>query len=258
MSSHPKVSIVTVVFNGDAHLEQTIRSVIGQNYPNLEHIIIDGGSTDKTLDIIKKYEEHIAYWVSEPDDGIYHAMNKGIEASSGEVIGFINADDWYEPGIVEWAVDILEVSGVDVVHGSMCILQQGKKALVKPAPHNLDRFAKGMLLNHPTVFARRELYEKYGLFDTRYKIAADWELMLRWWLNDAEFYADDKVFANFRMGGISSIYLRKSFEEKHEIRRKHHILKFLDYYYLYDRLKYFIPTDTLLNISLKKQAWANR
>ena len=258
MTKIPKVSIITVVFNGEAHLEQTIQSVLWQDYPNFEYIIIDGGSTDKTLDIIAKYEDYITYWVSEPDDGIYDAMNKGIKAASGEVIGLIHADDWYAPGTVSWVVDIMAVSGADVVHGAMNILKEDGKSIIKQAPKNLDKLAKGMLLNHPTVFARASLYEKFGLFDTAYAIAADWGMILRWWMNDATFYADDKVMANFRMGGTSSVHLKKSFEEKHTIRRKHTTYRLLDHYYIYDRMKHFIPAEVLLRISLHRQSKANK
>lgn len=97
----PLISIITVVYNGEKYLEQTIQSVINQTYKNIEYIVIDGGSTDGTLDIIKKYEEHISYWVSESDKGLYDAMNKGIGVAKGELIGMINSDDWYELEAVE-------------------------------------------------------------------------------------------------------------------------------------------------------------
>lgn len=251
---YPKVSLITVVLNGEAHLEQTIRSVAAQKYPNIEYIIIDGGSTDRTLDIIEKYKSHIDYWLSEPDKGIYDAMNKGIKAASGEVIGILNSDDWYENDIIEWVVEIFEVSGADAVHGAMEIIQEDSKPMIKPAPQNLNGFAKGMLLNHPTIFAKKTLYDKYGLFDIDYKIASDWEMMLRWWLDDVKFYADDRVFSHFRMGGTSSTHLKKSFEEKHMIRKKHKLFKVLDAYYIYDRMKLLVPSETLLRISLRRQA----
>ena len=251
---YPKVSIITVVLNGERYLEQTIKSVTDQNYPDVEYIIIDGGSTDRTLNIIEKYEKYITYWVSEPDEGIYDAMNKGIKAASGDIIGIVNADDWYEPGIVEWAVEILEVSGADAVHSAMRVLQDEGESIIIPAPEDLDAFAKGMLINHPTVFARKILYDKMGLFDTQFEVAADWDLVLRWWLDDAIFYADKRPFVNFRMGGMSSIHLKKSFEEKHHIRKKHGLAKWLDYYYFLDKAKSIFSSDTLLKISLKKRA----
>ncbi len=252
MKSIPKVTIITVVFNAEAHLEQTIRSVIEQDYPSIEYIIIDGGSTDGTLDIINRYQDRINYWVSETDDGIYDAMNKGIRKATGNVIGLINADDWYAPGSISRAMNIMQETGAEVVHGAMLIFREGRETMVKRGPKKLDNFAKGMLLNHPTVFARASLYRRFGLFDTAYRIAADWEILLRWWLNDISFYVDDEVIANFRMGGISSRRLRESFEEKHTIRRKHHMYTLLDRHYLYDRMKFLIPSDILLNRSIDK------
>ena len=102
--SSPLVSIITVVFNGERFIEKTINSVISQTYKNIEYIIIDGGSTDKTLDIIRQYEDRIDYWISEPDNGIYNAMNKGIKLSRGKLIGLINSDDWYMENAVETVV----------------------------------------------------------------------------------------------------------------------------------------------------------
>jgi len=102
--SRPLVSIVTVVYNGEKYLEQTIRSVINQRYDNIEYIIIDGGSTDGTLDIVEKHEKMIDYWISEPDEGIFDAMNKGIKICRGELIGLINADDYYAPNAIERVV----------------------------------------------------------------------------------------------------------------------------------------------------------
>ncbi len=129
MNNRPKVSIITVVYNGIAHLEQTIQSVLNQTYDNVEYIIIDGGSTDGTVELIKKYEESIAYWVSESDGGIYDAMNKGISNATGEIVGLINADDWYETGTIEKVVETFQNSEVDVVHGSMEIISKMGVAL---------------------------------------------------------------------------------------------------------------------------------
>lgn len=248
----PKISIITVVFNGEAYLEQTMRSVLSQDYSRIEYIVIDGGSTDGTLDIIHRYRDRLAFWVSEKDDGIYDAMNKGLSHVTGDIVGLINADDWYEPGIIGWIADVMEISGADVVHGGMKILLDDE-VLIKPAPVELDELDKGMLLNHPTVFARASLYRKYGLFNTEYSVAADWEMMLRWWLNGVEFYADEKIFANFRMGGLSSTHLRESFEEKHRIRRQHKLYTLVDRSYLYDKMKCLVSEEKLLRISLKKQ-----
>jgi len=253
MQKTPKVSIITVVYNGIEHVEETIKSVLEQTYDNVEYIIIDGGSNDGTVELIRKYEEQIDYWISEPDNGIYDAMNKGLAQATGETVGLINADDWYERDAVEKVVRRFQNSNADVLHGSMRILKENGSEMIVQAEENLERLKKGMLLNHPTVFAKRSQYAKYGFFDTSYSIVADWEMMLRWWHQDAQFEALDDVLANFRMGGVSSEHLKKSFLEKHRVRKKHNITGIVDWYYVYDRLKSVLPADKLLNISLYRQ-----
>jgi len=252
MSKTPKVSIITVVYNGIAHLEQTINSVLGQTYDNIEYIIIDGGSTDGTVELIKQYEDQIAYWVSAPDAGIYDAMNKGLAKATGEIVGLINADDWYEEDAVSVVVDTFEKENADVVHGSMKILQEGS-SFVKTVEKDLSRLKKGMLLSHPTVFAKKSLYDQYGIFNTSYKIVADWEMMVRWWLKGVKFVGIEATLAHFRMGGVSSEHLKKSFEEKHRVRNEYNMNDLFDWYYAYDKIKSVLPANLLLNISLKRQ-----
>ena len=254
MTSLPKVSIITVVYNGIAHLEQTMESVLNQTYPNIEYIIIDGGSTDGTIELLEKYDEKIFYWVSEKDSGIYDAMNKGIEKATGEIIGMINADDWYETNAVELVIKAFEKQDVDVVHGSMEIVSEDGRSFTKKVDHDLSKLKKGMLLNHPTVFAKKKLYERYGLFNTSYKIVADWEMMFRWWLKDTQFTGIEERIANFRMGGVSSLHLKKSLLEKHKVRKEHGVVGRYDGYYLYDRLKSVLPGSMLLKISLLRQS----
>ncbi len=253
MSSTLKVSIITVVYNGITHLEQTIQSVLAQSYDNIEYIIIDGGSTDGTVELIKKYEDQIAYWVSESDNGIYDAMNKGIAQASGEIVGLINADDWYTFDAVENVIEVFQNTDVSVVHGAMQIIHENGSHFLKIASPDMSNLKKGMLLNHPTVFAKRILYEKYGNFNTSYRIVADWEMMMRWWLKEVKFVGIDKTLAHFRMGGVSSEYLKKSFHEKHRVRKALGQIGLFDGYYVYDKIKSLLPADKLLNISLYRQ-----
>ena len=253
MSQTPKVSIITVVYNGIAHLEQTISSVLGQSYDNIEYIIIDGGSTDGTVELIKQYEDKIAYWVTESDAGIYDAMNKGLAKATGEIVGLINADDWYEKDAISVVVETFEKENADVVHGSMRIVKESGESFVKMAESDISNLKKGMLLNHPTVFAKKSLYDQYGNFDTSYKIVADWEMMMRWFLNDVHFVPTKETLANFRMGGVSSEHLKRSFVEKHRVRQEHKVCSGIDWYYVYDKLKSVLPADKLLNISLYRQ-----
>ena len=254
MTSLLKVSIITVVYNGIAHLEQTIQSIINQSYQNIEYIIIDGGSTDGTLELLQKYDEKIAYWVSEKDNGIYDAMNKGIAKATGEIVGLINADDWYETNTLELVVNAFEKQEVDVIHGSMEIISADGSSFTKKVKHDLSTLKKGMLLNHPTVFVKKSFYEKYGVFNTSYKIVADWEMIFRWWLSGAKFIGIEETLANFRMGGVSSLHLKKSLVEKHKVRQVHGVVGKYDGYYLYDRLKSVLPATVLLKISLLRQS----
>src|ERR1700739_123500 len=130
----PLVSIITVVYNGSKYIEQTINSVLNQSYKNIEYIIIDGGSTDDTLNIIKRYESKIDYWQSEPDEGIFFAMNKGISLAKGELIGIINADDFYLPGTVKNVVEADNVYHADIYHGDMQYISEKGEPLSSAKP----------------------------------------------------------------------------------------------------------------------------
>ncbi len=253
MKNQPKVSIITVVYNGIAHLEQTIESVVKQSYNNIEYIIIDGGSTDGTVELIQKYDECLAYWVSEPDGGIYDAMNKGISKATGEIVGLINADDWYEQGAISKIVDAFEKNGADIVHGSMVIYTEDRSHFIKKVHKNISHLNKGMLINHSTVFAKKSLYLEKGFFNCKYKIVADWEMMLRWWCHQDTFVGIDETIAHFRMGGVSSAHLKKSFNEKHSVRKEHGLYQFVDWYYIYDLLKSLFSGKLLIRISLFRQ-----
>jgi len=199
MSESIKISIITVVFNGKTHMEQTIKSVLSQTYSNIEYIIIDGGSTDGTIDIIKQYEDKLAYWVSEPDRGISDAFNKGIAKATGEIVGILNADDWYEVDTVEKVV--ANINKGDVLHGVMQYWE-GDEKLHKTYPDD-TLLPKEMTINHPTVFVKRWVYEKYGVFKLDYRYAMDYELMLRFFVNGVKFYALNDVLTNMRYEGVS-------------------------------------------------------
>ncbi|HEU0065414.1 MAG TPA: glycosyltransferase family 2 protein, partial [Flavisolibacter sp.] len=173
MSYQPLVSIVTIVYNGEKHLEQTIQSVLNQTYPKIEYIIIDGGSTDKSPDIIKKYNKSLAYWVSEKDNGVSNAFNKGIAKATGEVIGLINADDWYEQTTVENIVNIIQYQ--DVVYGNLRYWKNEKRDMTVEGNH--EYLTKEMTLNHPTVFIKSNCYKKFGGFNNEFKYAMDYELL---------------------------------------------------------------------------------
>lgn len=199
-----RISIITVVYNAVQTIEQTITSVLSQSYNDVEYIIIDGGSTDGTLDIIEKYREKLAYFISEPDNGIYDAMNKGITKATGEVVGLLNADDWYEPDALTIVGNAFKVSSVGVVFGNMQYIEKngGKKYWEM---RNLDELFIGMPIPHPATFVRNSIYKRYGYFDTRYHISADHEFILRLYINKVKFLQVDSCLTNFRTTGISSL-----------------------------------------------------
>ena len=168
----PLISIITVVYNGAAHIEKTIQSVLFQNYDNVEYIIIDGGSSDETLDIIKKYDDSIDYWVSESDKGISDAFNKGIRCSSGDLIGLINADDYYEENVFEHVVkkyiknlDLKEL----IIYGDTNKITSGGDKKVKNSS-KLSWFIS-VPFSHCSSFLTRTYYKKYGLFEIIIKLA---------------------------------------------------------------------------------------
>lgn len=200
-----KVSIITVCYNSAKTIEQTIQSVIRQNYDNIEYIIIDGGSTDGTIDVIKKYEDKISYWISEPDNGLYDAMNKGIKIATGEIIGIINSDDWYNEGAVEKVVNCFERNNCGIVYADMITVADNGVIFRKCAAKiNKDHIYFRMIYNHATIFVKKHIYEKYGVFDCQYKIVADYDAMLRFYNQQVVFAYLPFDVAFFRLGGVSN------------------------------------------------------
>lgn len=237
---NPLVSIITVCLNSKKYLEQSIQSVINQTYDNIEYIIIDGGSKDGTLDIIRKYEDKIAYWVSENDDGIADAWNKGILASTGEIIGIINSDDWYELTSVDHAVSALtKNNNAGVVHGDRRQWNETGnkvKGVVIPS-YKIDKlFLYTMPINHPTCFVRKKIYETYGLFKNIYKYSMDHEFFLRLWENNVKFIYLKRVLANMRSGGASYEHELQGLEESKEIALRHGAKRSYAYLYYYKKL----------------------
>jgi glycosyltransferase involved in cell wall biosynthesis len=210
--NRPLISVVTVVRNGEKYLEQTIKSVLTQTYDNVEYIIIDGASTDNTLAFINKYNEQIDYWISEPDSGIYHAMNKGICLSTGEYIAFLNADDWYNQDTINDVVaQINNNKQIDYVFGNVNIYSGNK--LVDLFTQSIDDYKNNMPFPHPTLFTRHSILLEEG-FDESYKIIADYDFIIKLIEKHTQYYYIDKVLTNFRKGGISSIssYERELFQ----------------------------------------------
>lgn len=197
----PILSIITVVYNGEKYLEQTIKSVINQNISNIEYIIIDGGSTDGTIDIVKKYSDSISYWVSEPDFGIYDAINKGIKASSGKYIGIINSDDWYEQNVLSQLAEKFDSEESDIICGLLRLWDDNK---VMGIQGNTSDFLVHGMISHPTCFVKKSVYNEIGEFNTKYKIAGDYDFMMRCLKKGYTFSFQEFVIANFRLNGVSN------------------------------------------------------
>ncbi len=213
-----RVSIITVTYNSEKTLRETIESVKAENSPDLEYVIIDGGSTDSTLDIIKQYPGVVTRYVSEPDKGISDAFNKGILMSTGDVIGIINSDDVLYPGAVKTISRIFEnQTDIDVVFGKTIkfrnILSDG---YIKKPDTDLSKMEYTFLLNHPSVFVSSKAYEKYGMFSLDYRCAMDYELLSRMYFAGAKFYYVDEILSGFREGGESSKHFKTVTLKEHE------------------------------------------
>ena len=197
----PLISIITVSYNAVATIERTILSVLNQDYKCVEYIIIDGGSTDGTIDIISKYKDRITYWCSEPDKGIYDAMNKGISHANGLFIGLINSDDWYETNTVSTIVSAcLEFPDVDVFCGDLRVhYSSGRSRIVHS---NCKAITSRMSINHPTCFVRSDVYKKRK-FSLKYKLASDYDFLLWCALSKLKFKSLPVVLANFTVGGAT-------------------------------------------------------
>lgn len=203
----PRVSIITVCYNSADTIEQAILSVLEQTYENIEYIIVDGRSTDKTVDIIKKYEEHLAYWCSEEDSGIYDAMNKGIEKATGEFVAFLNSDDYYySSDSIQLLVSFFEKNrDADIIAGRIALINSfGIRYGYSPIPDKLEEISFRMALDHPAMLVRRELFIRDGKFNLKYKIAADYEWVLREYGKGRKIVPVPTVVAAFRMGGASN------------------------------------------------------
>lgn len=216
-SNQPLVSIITVVFNGEKHLEQTIKSVLEQTYTNIEYIIIDGKSTDGTIEIIKKYETKISTFISEKDTGIYNAMNKGLVLATGEIIGILNADDYYYSETIQLIVNQFEQSNTDVVYGNLMKLRSiENKDYFKQVAPNISLIEKTMPIFHPATFVKKELYEKIGTFNVKYKLSADYDFIYRAYKADAVFEYIPQPLTVFRIDGATSTNC-KSYKEGYQI-----------------------------------------
>ena len=208
-SSVVKVTIITVVYNGAQTIASALKSVASQTYSNIEHIVIDGGSSDGTKEILEAYCGGLAKVISEPDSGIYDAMNKGLRCATGDIIGLLNADDRYDnPRVIETIVEHLRSSDVDAVFADAVFVDPAKsEAIVRRYSSRYFRPARipwGWMPAHPTLFLKRAVYTRYGQFSTDFKIAGDFEFVARaFWNTGIRYTYLPEVFVRMNIGGIS-------------------------------------------------------
>jgi len=216
------VSIITATYNSVESLEDCIKSVVTQTHENIEYIIIDNCSTDSTLDIAKSYSENINRIISEPDKGIFDALNKGIQIASGEIIGFLHADDFYADNtIIEKVVQKISQNDSDSLYGDLqYVAKRNTQKVIRnwvAGDYKPKKLLNGWMPPHPTFFVRRNCYQKYGLFNLDYKIAADYELMLRFLgKHQISTCYINAVMVKMRTGGTSNKSLTNIIQKSKE------------------------------------------
>jgi len=217
-----KLSIISVVYNNDQYIEDCIESVASQSYRNREHIVVDGGSTDGTLEVIEKHRDKITKWISEPDDGLYSAMNKGISMATGDVIGFLHSDDYYaDQDVMEKVAGVFINKDVESLYGDLVYISKSGKRILrywKSGNYRKGMVKWGWMPPHPTFFVKRELYKRHGGFNTNLRVAADYELILRFLgKHSISTHYLPEVLIKMRIGGNSNKsvknLLRKSKED---------------------------------------------
>jgi glycosyltransferase involved in cell wall biosynthesis len=209
-----KVTIITITYNSAATLEDTLRSVVNQDYPNIEYLIIDGKSKDNTLQIVDKYKDKITKIVSEKDKGLYDALNKGIALATGDIVGMLHSDDLYESNhVVSDIVKTFEKNpSADGVYADLVFVDRNDINKVtrtwESGDYEEGDFLSGWMPPHPTFFVKKECYERFGGFNTSLRLSADYELMLRMiHKNKIKLAYLPKVVVKMRMGGVSNVSL---------------------------------------------------
>ena len=222
-NTKPLISVVTVVLNGEQYLEKAILSVLKQTYDNVEYIIVDGGSSDGTIDIIRKYSDLIDFWISEKDSGLYNAMNKGILISRGDFIGFVGSDDYLYPNTLEKIAEASNKKSIDYTVGPVDIIEEdGKlleKILVLPSFSSKNRFIFDMATHHLSFYISRKIINEVKFFDENFKIRSDYDMTIKVISTYKNYYNFIDSVGAFRKGGISGSY--ESYFENFYILRKH-------------------------------------
>lgn len=223
-----KISIITIVFNREKFITDCIESVLNQTYPQVEYLIIDGGSTDGTQKKIEAYRDKIDYYISEKDEGIFDALNKGISNATGDIIGILNSDDFFSsPEVLSEIASAFQASQADLVYAKGLFVDKDRPEKIKRMyPSNVFRkwfLSFGWIPLHTTIFVKKEVFEKYGLYNPGYTIASDYEISLRWFNNDnIKKYFLNKWVVKMRLGGLSTsanLQLKKSQEDLRIIKK---------------------------------------
>lgn len=198
-----KISLITITYNSEKTIEDTLLSVVKQNCEDIEYIIVDGGSTDSTLDIIERYKRYVTVLISEPDKGISDAFNKGIKIATGDIIGIVNSDDFLAENAIRTILNIVENNwDYDVYYGNSIMFSEKGAYTYKPGG-DLQKFPLYMVVSHPAAFVKKSAYEKYGKYSLDYKCAMDFELLSKMYCEGAKFKYVDEVLTYFRLGGVS-------------------------------------------------------
>jgi glycosyltransferase involved in cell wall biosynthesis len=219
-----KVSIITITYNSAETVEDTIQSVLSQDYPNIEYIIVDGASKDDTMAIVNRYRDKIATIISEPDKGIYDAMNKGVRAATGDIIGILNSDDFYaDNSVISDIVKAIQQDNADACYADLVYVDRTATDKVirswKSGEYRHGDFLRGWMPPHPTFFVKRSWYERHGLYSLQLKSAADYELMLRFIHKHGVSMAYlPRVITKMRAGGQSNITLKNRWKANQEDR----------------------------------------
>lgn len=223
----PTFSIITVSYNSSKTISQTIESVMHQSYSDFEYILVDGASTDGTAEIVKKYAERYPdkiRYISEPDHGIYDAMNKGIRMSRGKIIGILNSDDWYEENALAEVVPMIPQEEEYVLYG---MVRFWNNEIEERVLLNRHEFLSVRMMMHPACFVSKATYRKYGRYNEKYHSAADYDCLLRFQKHHVPFIPIYKILANYRVGGTSTNYI--SYKETNSILRKYGYLSLKRY-----------------------------
>ena len=237
-------SIITVCYNSENTIKKTFQSVLSQNYPHIEYIVIDGNSNDKTLSIIKTYEpiflKKIDFkFVSEKDDGIYNAINKGLKLSKGDWIWILNSDDQLENFMLNHvAININSNPMVEIFYGNIISLNKDMKDIPRNKIPDLNYLLNEMVLSHPATIIKKSVYQRLGLYDEKFKIAGAWDLLKRCFLSGVEFYYLNLNMVSFNTDGISSKFSFTHFKERLIIRHRKKSYNWL-YYDIKDVYRYF-------------------